>query len=101
MTTCRARPISATRSAGKSGASSPDPASPPPVNTAPRFYCINLARAVERRALMRREWIDRRGFVLEWIEAVDRRDVEIAGSPVPYDERRAKKHLGRGLTSGE
>jgi len=66
-----------------------------------KFYCLNLPRAVDRRAQMQRLWTEERGFELEFFPAVDRRDIAAGAFPLPYDPAAARSRCGRELTPGE
>lgn len=51
------------------------------------IYCINLPRAIERKQKITREWIDKLGLEIEFVEAVDRRDlIKPPKSPISEGE---------------
>ena len=65
------------------------------------MYCINLDRAIERRAFIEKKWIEELGFDINFWKAQDQRDLteEDYRSLTKSDE--AIKRVGRVLTRGE
>lgn len=64
------------------------------------MYCINLDRAIERRAFIEKKWIEELGFDINFWKAQDQRDLteEDYRSLTKSDE--AIKRVGRVLTRG-
>lgn len=63
--------------------------------------CVSLARATERRDMIHREWVEKRGFEVQFFDAFDRRRVGIDPLPFAYDDVRTRARLGRSLSRGE
>ena len=67
-----------------------------------KIYCLNLKRAGERRARITQDWMNEKGFSIEFFPAFDRREVEHgAGLPFAYDDAATRSRINRSLTSGE
>lgn len=65
------------------------------------ILCINLPRATERRDYIEKEWIDKRGCSIHFIDACDRRDVDSGNLLFDYNKLNAFKYLKRFLSNGE
>jgi hypothetical protein len=67
----------------------------------PKIYCIHLRRATERAKEIQSTWVQQHGMRIEWVDAVDRREIDIARAPIPYYPARARHAIGREMTDGE
>lgn len=65
------------------------------------ILCINLKRATERRSYIEKEWIEKRGCNVTFLEAFDRRELDNGKRLFDYDENAALKEINRKLTHGE
>ncbi len=65
------------------------------------IHCVSLVRATERRDMIRREWMETRGFDIRFFDAFDRRRIGVEPLPFAYDDERTRKRLGRSLSAGE
>lgn len=67
-----------------------------------KIHCLNLARATERKLRITQEWVEKKGFEVEYFTAVDRRDVDDGNDmPFVYDPAATVARIKRQLTSGE
>ncbi len=66
-----------------------------------KIYCLNLARAVERKEMIQREWIEKLQFNIEFFTAFDRRQIESGEFIFPYNEQAAIERIKRPLSNGE
>jgi len=65
------------------------------------IHCLSLVRASERRDRVRREWVEERGFDVQFVDAFDRRRVGVDSLPFAYDDAKTQARLGRSLSDGE
>jgi GR25 family glycosyltransferase involved in LPS biosynthesis len=66
-----------------------------------KIFCLNLDRAIERRACIQQEWVDNRGFDIDFFSAFDRRELDRGNFPFPYDDQETRKLIGRSMSMGE
>ena len=66
-----------------------------------KIICLNLKRATERKALIEKEWIEKRGFYIDFFEGYDKLEIEKRKYIFPYNEVETIKRIGRPLSSGE
>jgi GR25 family glycosyltransferase involved in LPS biosynthesis len=65
------------------------------------IVCINLRRAVDRRSIIEKKWVQDRGCSVDFIEAYDRRSVDAGELLFDYDAKASIDFFKRELTSGE
>lgn len=65
------------------------------------IFCINLKRATERKDNIKKEWIDKLGFDINFWEACDRRTVQEHPLYYTYNQQKTISNMNRLLSDGE
>lgn len=66
-----------------------------------KILCLNLERATERRESIQNNWVENRGFDIDFFTAFDRRELDLGNYPFPYDDIKTKRLIGRSMSMGE